>query len=121
MPKQTTATYDPATKTLTIHLRGLGHVPGFKNRKRICGKRLVTDEKAKAWMNAAVLAIRAALVSCSPISASETSTTAGGRSRTFLSVLPADDRWTCLAEERNTGELCAAGDEGAVVEVRMLT
>ena len=82
---------------------------------------LVTDEKAKAWMNAAVLAIRAALVSCSPISASETSTTAGGRSRTFLSVLPADDRWTCLAEERNTGELCAAGDEGAVVEVRMLT
>lgn len=57
-PKVTFEIRTVPSPALVFHVTECGNVPSFKNRKRIAGKRLITDPRVKAWMESVSDAIR---------------------------------------------------------------
>ena len=114
-PGESTRNYS----ALTLVIKGMA-IPAFKNRKVVCGKRLVTHPKQKRMMLQIEESFACQLLSASQTAAAATST---GRSPLswILSSVPADDCWTQVPEISVRAELCAPGDEGATVLIERLS
>lgn len=57
------STYQQIDNPIKIVIRGIGHCPAFKNKKIICGKRLITAPKARKWMESCTKLITSQLKS----------------------------------------------------------
>lgn len=100
---------------LTLVIRGIGHVPAFKNKKIIVGKRLITAPKAKKWMDQAKDSIISQLQCLCRIREGETSM---GRWPQFaMSLLPADDAWKFIPKISVDVKMVPKGEEGAIVKL----
>lgn len=108
--------------SVTLEIRGLGHVPSFKNKKRICGRNLITRPDVKKWMESAIQSLRSQLRSAFQ--------TTGGvismaHSQPCLTVLclhskEFDDCRQWIADERVYASECDAGQEGCTITIRIL-
>lgn len=106
------------SQSITLSVKGLSHVPSFKNKKRIFGKRLVTKPEVKQWMDRCIRDLSFQLHSICQ-------TTEGGTSmeqlRRFLTAsCPADDCWQVIPELHISVGKVKRGEEGAVIEITPL-
>ena len=106
------------TSDLIIRVRGLGHVPAFKNKKIIAGKRLITAPKARKWMEQARSSIISSLKSLCQTRGVETST--GHWQQYAMSLLPADDNWKALPKITVVAKTVPNGEEGALIKLTRL-
>ena len=98
---------------MKIVIRGLGHVPAFKNKKIICGKRLITAPKARKWMEDATQLIISQLKSRYQTTAAETSTEHCLLSS--IAVLPPDDNCKIITKILVQVKKVPKGEEGATI------
>jgi len=102
-----------------IEIKGLGHVPSFKNSKMIARGRLITLPKRQKWMERAIRLIASQLRYASVIAGGATST---GRSPLSLTVsLPLDDSCDWIPEIRVVRQRVPAGQEGARVIIERIS
>lgn len=93
--------------------------PSFKNRKRICGRRLVTDRKVKQQMETIIEDFVSLLQSNSRTSGGETWMESHPQSWIALCV-PADDCWTQIPELHVSARLVPKGQEGVTITIEPL-
>ena len=98
-----------------IHIQNLGHVPAFKNKKIIAGKRLITAPKARKWMEAATSSSISQLKSLCQTREGATSTEHWQHSATAL--LPQDDNWKVIPKITVRARVVPKGQEGAVIKL----
>ena len=108
----------PISDRLVIVIRGIGHVPAFKNKKIIAGKRLITAPKARKWMEQATASIVSQLNSLCQTRDDATSTEPWQQSATAL--LPQDDNWKVIPRIKVTARVVPKGDEGAIITLTRL-
>lgn len=104
---------------IILELRGLGHVPSFKNKKRICGKRLVTEQKTAQWMEQAAEIIASQLHSLSLTSETGTAMECSLRSW-ILTSLPLDDSLAWIGTLSVNWQRTHKGNEGANITIEQL-
>ena len=104
--------------SLVIAIRGIGHVPAFKNKKIIVGKRLITHPKAKKWMEEATNSILYQLKFLCQTGDGATST--GHWQQSAIALLPQDDAWMFIPEIRVRVRRVRKGDEGAIIRLTEL-
>lgn len=110
---------------LTLRLRNVGDVIPFKNRKRaIYSERrkqtfLITEPDVKRQMNAITDSFVAILDSALRTAGGATWTDAQRRSW-IVSCLPDDDCWTCIPDQRQTGEVVPMGEEGCDITLERI-
>lgn len=97
----------------------LGPVPSFKNRKRIAGKRLVTDRRVKRWMQAAISSLESQLL-CAFRTSALTTPTVAPLPFWIASSLPKDDCWRYVRELTVKTDLCEPGQEGVTITIEPL-
>ena len=97
---------------LVIVIQSIGHVPAFKNKKIIAGKRLITAPKARKWMEQATASI------VSQTDDDATSTVPWQHSA--IALLPQDDNWKVLPRIKVTARVVPKGDEGAIITLQRL-
>lgn len=102
---------------LRVEIKG-SHVPSLKNRKRIAGRRLITEPRVKAWMDSVIDSIVSQLLSGGQTVEREISATPTVRSR--IALLPPDDNLRVIPEIHLLAEAVAPGEEGAIVEIELL-
>ena len=101
--------------SLDIIIRGIGHVPAFKNKKIIAGKRLITAPKARKWMDLCAKAIYSQL-KC--LYQTEEDATSTGRWQQYaIASWPSDDNWQQIPEITVKVRRVAKGDEGAIIRL----
>tara|TARA_R110002020_G_scaffold13719_8_gene49170 strand:+ start:15 stop:365 length:351 start_codon:yes stop_codon:yes gene_type:complete len=98
---------------LLLTVKGLGHVPSLKNRKRIARGRLITDPKVQKWMANCVSSFVSQLRS--NFQTTDDATSTGDWLRSSIASLPADDNWKILPQIQVQAEKVDKGDEGAVI------
>lgn len=98
-------------ESLVIAIRSIGHVPAFKNKKIIAGKRLITAPKARKWMEEAKNSIISQLKYLCQTEGGETSTVPWPQSA--MSLLPQDDAWRFIPKITVTVKTVRKGEEGA--------
>ena len=103
---------------LVIVIRSIGHVPAFKNKKIIAGKRLITAPKARKWMEQATASIVSQLKSLCQTDDDATSTVPWQHSA--IALLPQDDNWKMLPRIKVTARVVPKGDEGAIITLQRL-
>jgi len=108
-----------STDKLVIAIRGIGHVPAFKNKKIICGKRLVTAPKARQWMELATKDILCQLKSLFQTEEGETSTEPWQRSA--IASWPQDDNWQQIPMIQVKVRTVKKGDEGAIITLTKIS
>lgn len=100
--------------TLIIDIKGLGHVPAFKNKKIIVGgNRLITAPKAQKWMKSATQLMLSQLKSKFQTTTAETSTVPWQQSA--IASWPLDDNCKVITEIHVTVKKVPKGEEGATV------
>ncbi len=106
----------PSSPALVLHIRGVGNLIPFKNRKKIAGRRLVTEKRVKKQMKAITASFVSQLLSALATAGGATWTAAQRRSW-IASRLPADDCWTIIPDEHVTAEpkVVPSGQEGATI------
>lgn len=87
-----------------IYLSIIGPIPSFKNRKRICRNRLITDPKVKERMKEIEDSMVSQLISLSRIGEGKTWTDAQRRFW-IASCVPEDDAWSFIPRQSQTGEI----------------
>ena len=103
---------------LIFRISGIGHVPAFKNKKIIVGKRLITAPKAKKWMEMAKDNIISQLKYLCQTGEGETQT---GRWRQYaMSLLPRDDAWRFIPKMTVSVRLVRKGEEGAIIKLEKI-
>lgn len=102
-----------------ILIRGIGHVPAFKNKKIICGKRLVTAPKARQWMELATKDILSQLKSLYQTEGDATSTELWRQSA--MSSWPSDDNWQQIPMITVKVRRVEKGDEGAIITLTKIS
>jgi len=98
---------------LCLTIKGMGHVPAFKNRKRIVGKMLITEPKIQRWMKSAVSSLYLQLKSLYRTSGGGTSTVPW--QQLAICSLPYDDNWKAIPEISIRVRRVPKGDEGAIL------
>lgn len=106
-------------ESLVIIIRGIGHVPAFKNKKIIAGKRLITAPKARQWMELATKDMYSQLKSLFQTEGDETSTEPWQRSA--MSSWPQDDNWQQIPLIQVKVRTVKKGDEGAIVTLTKIS
>lgn len=106
-------------ESLVILIRGIGHVPAFKNKKIIAGKRLVTAPKARQWMELATKDMYSQLKSLFQTEGDETSTEPWQRSA--IASWPLDDNWKQIPMIQVKVRQVEKGDEGAIVKLQKIS
>ncbi len=101
-----------------IVIQNLGHVPAFKNKKIIAGKRLITAPKARKWMEAATSSIISQLKSLCQTREGATSTEPWQLYATAL--LPQDDNWKVIPRITVKAKVVPKGQEGAIIRLETL-
>lgn len=107
------------TDKLVIAIRGIGHVPAFKNKKIICGKRLITAPKARQWMELATKDMLSQLKSLFQTEGDATSTEPWQQSA--MSSWPQDDNWQQIPLIQVKVRTVKKGDEGAIVTLTKIS
>jgi len=105
-------------ESLVIAIRGIGHVPAFKNKKIIAGKRLITAPKCKKWMEEAIDSIISQLKYLCQTDGEETSTEHWRQSA--IALLPQDDAWKFIPMITVKVKVVRKGDEGAIITLTEL-
>jgi hypothetical protein len=115
----------PETQPLQLVIRGLGHVPSFKNQKSIMrnhatGKPFIgTKPERKEWMQKAIQSIESQLRSAFLTMPTGT-LTALSLPSWIASSLPLDDSRQWIPEMEIKVELVEPGKEGAVIQIERL-
>ena len=110
---------------LVLAVRGLGHVPSFKNTKAIAFNRrtrkrfIRTDPKKKEWMERCIRSFASQLSCAFRIDGAATATVLPARSW-IASSLPLDDALAWIPEHHVTCEPVPPGQEGAVLVIEPL-
>jgi hypothetical protein len=102
-----------------ILIRGIGHVPAFKNKKIIAGKRLVTAPKARQWMELATKDMYSKLKSLYQTGEGATSTEHWQQSA--IASWPSDDNWQQIPQITVKVRRVEKGDEGAIVRLTKIS
>lgn len=112
---------DGASSSTLIILRveGQGHVPSFKNKKRMMRGNLVTDPKTKRWMERCIQSFMSQLLLNFQTITGVTSTGQPARYSIALS-LPQDDSWRWIPQILVKAEQVQKGEEGATVFIQKL-
>lgn len=105
----------PTNDSLVLVIQGLGHVPAFKNKKIIAGKRLITAPKARQWMEQATKAMYSQLKSLFQTKDDATSTEPWQPSA--IASWPLDDNWKVIPHITVKVRTVAKGDEGAIITI----
>ena len=104
---------------LQLVVAGMGHVPAFKNRKRIARGQLITDPKVQKWMANCVSSFVSQLHSSSLTTDDATST--GQPLQFSIASLPHDDNWKVLPEVHVRGVKVEKGEEGAQILIEKIS
>lgn len=104
---------------LVIDIKGVGHVPAFKNKKIICGKRLITAPKARKWMELAQKLMYSQLKSKFQTIEGATSTVPW--QQYAMSSWPPDDNCKVISEIHVTVKKVPKGDEGATIYLQKIS
>lgn len=121
-PHKTSPTIN-ASEPLQLLIKGLGHVPSFKNRKRAIldrktGKpRTLTDPKVQKWMARAVESLVSQFASMPATNGVETWTTKHQRSLIAL-LLPETDSCKDIIRLEVRFMRVLKGDEGAIILIQ---
>ena len=107
------------SESTVIVIRGIGHVPAFKNKKIICGKRLITAPKARQWMDLATKDMFSQLKSLYQTDTGATST--GPWQRSAMSSWPSDDNWKQMPMITVKVRVVEKGEEGAIVTLTKIS
>jgi hypothetical protein len=103
-----------------LDIKGLGHVPAFKNKKIIVGgNRLITAPKAKKWMISAQKLMYSQLKSKFQTTEGETSTVPWQLSA--MSSWPSDDNCKVITEIHVLVKKVPKGEEGATVWIEKIS
>ena len=106
--------------TIAIEIRGLGHVPAFKNKKIIVGgKRLITHPKAKKWMTSAQSDMYSQLKS--KFQTTEGGTSTGLWQQSAIASWPLDDNCKVIPEIHVTVKKVPKGEEGATIWISKIS
>lgn len=106
-------------RPIKVEFKG-GHIPSFKNAKRMAGKKLITDPDVKARK----LAIEESFLwqLHSAIQTYEQEMRTGLSRRALIALLlPEDDCWTCIPETQTSCCLVDPGEEGVMISITRLT
>ena len=104
---------------LCLTIKGLGHVPAFKNKKIIVGgNRLITAPKARKFMEQATKGLYSQLKSLCQTCGGATSM--GPWQRYATSLLPSDDNWKQIPEITVRVRQVEKGEEGAIIHLRKI-
>lgn len=106
-------------KGIRLVVKGLGHVPSFKNKKMITRGKLITDPKKQAWMEKAAAAIESQLRCLFQTEGAGTVTEQSLRSL-ILTLLPLDDSLDWIGVPSGSWRRVKKGEEGAVIEIEPL-
>jgi len=104
---------------LVIRIQGLGNVPAFKNKKIICGKRLITAPKARKWMEEATAVLYSKLKCCFQTSDDATSTAHWRQSA--MSLWPCDDNWKEIPQIKVRVRKVEKGEEGCIITLKKIS
>lgn len=114
----------PPKHSLHLTVTGLGHVPGFKNSKKIIRNprtkalMIVSDAGLKKRMDAITQSFVSQLRSASATASDATQT--GAPPPSLMLSLPRDDNWTWIPELVVTATLVPRGEEGAEILIERL-
>lgn len=105
---------------IELAVRQRGHVPSFKNKKRVTRHGgLITDPKTKRWMDQVIQDFESQLFCATRISGGATLT--GPRPHFLIvSSLPLDDSRQWISELLICDADVAPGEEGAVVTIEQI-
>lgn len=106
-------------RPIKVEFKG-GHIPSFKNAKRVVGKKLITDRDIKARKVAIEESFLWQLHSAIQTYEQEMRTGLSRRALIAL-LLPADDCWTCIPATQTNCEFVAPGEEGVEISITRLT
>jgi hypothetical protein len=99
---------------VVLTIRGLGHVPSFKNSKMVARGRLITDPKKQRWMEAATLSMLSQLRSESVTRG--TAILTGERALySTASFTPLDDCSKWIVKLCVSTQCVSKGEEGAEI------
>lgn len=102
-----------------LTIRGLGHVPSFKNMKRASSRGLFTESRAKEWMQSCRDSF--ALQLLSEFRMRENATRTGHSRQSWIaSSLPLDDSVREILEIHVRVEKVEPGQEGADVTIERI-
>lgn len=104
-----------------LQLEGMGHVPSFKNKKRVAGKRVFTEKETRLWMEEAILSLQSQLRSAIRTNEPGTPTVHCPPCLTALSghSTDFDDSHQWIPEIHVLCREVPAGEEGAAIEIRI--
>jgi len=106
-------------ESLVMTIRGLGHVPAFKNKKIIAGKRLITAPKARKWMEECTKVLYLKLKSMFQTDADATSM---GHWQQFATLSwPSDDCWQQIPQVKVRVKVVPKGEEGATIKLTKIS
>ena len=109
------------SRPIVLTLRGLGHVPSFKNQKRAIldsqsgQMRTVTEKKTAAWMKMATAHFVFQLLSKYATGGDGTVTAHSLQS--LIASLPPDDAWQFVPQISITAIKVPPGEEGAEITI----
>lgn len=99
--------------SVTLSIKGLGHVPAIKNSMFA-----IVDKKNREWKRRCVKSFVSQLISSLPMDAQGTVTPQSLQS--LIALLPQDDSWKDIPVHLVTCFKVPKGDEGARVEISAL-
>jgi len=105
---------------IVLDVKNQGHVPSFKNKKRIMRNHLVTEPKTKRWMQGCIDSFESQLFIASRITGGETLTVPPPRSL-IVSSLPLDDSRQWIPAIHIYCLPCKKGEEGATIIIEEIT
>jgi hypothetical protein len=105
--------------SVIVQLKGLGHVPSFKNKKMLSRGRLITNPAKQRWMEKAINSIALQLRSSLATYKIETRTGQSPQSLT-VSMLPLDDSLDWIGVPCGNWQRVKKGEEGAIVKIEKL-
>jgi len=105
---------------IVLEVRNQGHVPSFKNKKRIMRNHLVTEPKTKRWMQRCTKCFESQLFCATQITGGETLTAPPPRSL-IVSSLPLDDSRQWIPAIQIYSHPCSEGGEGATIIIEEIT
>lgn len=117
---QSSAVYNPKTRTLELTLIIGEHVPAFKNTKMLARGRMITDPRKQFVMQKLTDCIVSAMYSLSVITEDGTETEQRQR-QAIASLLPSDDCRQCISECAGwKWEKVRKGFEGVRVKIEQI-
>ena len=104
---------------ITLVVKDMGHVPAFKNKKRIKRGRLITAPRAQKWMSLCVSSFKSQLRHLFQTGAGATSTECWQHSA--MLSWPQDDNWKVMPKITISVRQVEKGEEGAIVTLTKIS